>query len=123
MSLVFINAVPELPMIISGNVSINNNPAKVGTKITAFVNEVKTSEIKTTYSGKFFILLQKLNEGDEIRLYVDGIDTKESISYKSGDFRQLTLKVEKSYVIYYASGTLILLALAGFIIWRKKRKR
>jgi len=123
-NLVFVSAVPELPMLITGEVYINNHPARAGTEISAMINGNEVAKTEISDAGKFTLLLQKLNEGDEIKLYVDGIDTKESILYKSGDFKQLTLKVEKSYVIYYAGGTaLALLALAGVITWRKKRKR
>ena len=113
-------APPELPMIVSGDVYINDKPAKVGTGITAFVNSEEVVSSSVGEAGMFTILLQKLEEGQEIEFYVDGISANESISYKNGDFKQLTLKVEKSYFVYYLGVALILL-IAGFVIWKRKK--
>lgn len=112
-------APPELPMIISGNVSINDKPAKVGTDITAILNGEQVSETEVSEAGTFTLLLQKLEEGQEVGFFVDGIDSNQTISYKSSDFQQLTLKVEKSYLIYYLGAVLILLII-GLLIWKKK---
>ncbi len=112
-------APPQLPMIVSGNVSINDRPAEVGTEITAMLNGEKIADSEVSEEGKFSMLLQKLEEGQEASFYVDGIYTNESISYKSGDFKQLTLKVEKSYLIYYF-GVALVLVVAGLLIWKRK---
>ena len=75
-------AIPALPEIISGEVYINNNPAKVGTVITANIDEKEVANSEVTDTGKFTLLLQNLNEGDTINLYVDNINTDQSIVYK-----------------------------------------
>lgn len=116
----FILAVPELPMIVSGDVYINDKPAKVGTGITAFVNGEEVVSSSVGEAGMFTILLQKLEEGQEVEFYVDGIFTNESISYESSGFEQLTLKVEKSSLFYYLGVALILL-IVGFVIWKQKK--
>ena len=113
-------APPELPMIISGEVYINENPAKAGTEITALVNGEEVTSSEVSEAGKFTFLLQKLEEGQEVSFYIDGIFTNESVSYKSSGFEQLTLKVEKSYLIYYLGVALILL-IAGLLIWKRKK--
>ena len=115
----FVGAVPELPMIVSGDVYINEKPAKVGTDITAMLNEEQVSETEISERGKFTLLLQKLEENQEVDFYVDGISANQSVSYESSGFEQLSLKVEKSYLVYYLGGALILL-IAGFIIWKRK---
>ncbi|MFH1918146.1 MAG: hypothetical protein ABIJ14_03545 [Nanoarchaeota archaeon] len=121
-----IYAVPELPMIISGDAYINDKPAGIGTEITVMANGEEINKIQTTETGKFNLILQKLANNQSVDFYVDGISANESISYKSGDFKQLSLKVEKSYLVYYFGVTLLLLIGAG-IIWKgkstKKRKR
>ncbi|MEX2017580.1 MAG: hypothetical protein WD876_03845 [Candidatus Pacearchaeota archaeon] len=120
LSFSFINAAPpQLPMIVSGDVYINDNPAKIGTEITAMFNDEEVASSEVSEVGKFTLLLQKLEEGQEIQVFVDGIYTNESIFYKSGDFQQLTLKVEKSYLIYYFGVALVLL-IAGLLIWKQK---
>ena len=111
---------PQLPMIVAGNVSINDKPAKIGTEVSARLNNEEVETIKITEKGKFTILLQKLNESEEIKIYVDGIYSEQSVNYESGDFQQLTLKVEKSYVFYYALGGIIALAII-LIIWKSKK--
>lgn len=114
-------AVPELPMIVTGEARINENPAKIGTEITAKVNEKVATKVEVKEKGKFTLLLQNLNSDNEVKFYVDNIDTLQSIRYKSGDFKQLTLKVEKSYLVYYLTGGLIALV-AILAIWRFKRR-
>ncbi|MDO8516849.1 MAG: hypothetical protein Q7S33_01880 [Nanoarchaeota archaeon] len=116
-----ISAVPELPMIVSGNVSINENPAKIGTEISAELNGKEIVKVKTTEKGKFSLLLQKLNKGDEVEIYVDNIYSGQKIVYTSSDFKQLDLKVEKSYILYYVIGGIIALAVI-LIIWKLKKK-
>jgi len=113
-------AIPSLPHILAGDVLINNKPAKVGTEITAVKDGKIIEKIEVTEKGKFKLLLQKLNEGDKVQLYVDSIPTLETINYKSGDFKQLTLKVEKHYSFYYLTGGLIAL-IAILLIWKLKR--
>lgn len=107
-------------MIVSGEVYINEKPAKAGTEITAFVKGEEVSKFEVTEKGKFTLLLQKLNENDNVSFYVENIYSGESVTYKSGGFEQLTLKVEKSYLVYYLRVALILLIGAGFFIWKRK---
>ncbi len=115
----FILAVPELPMIVSGDVYINENPAKVGTEITALLDGEEFASSEVNERGKFTILLQKLEAGQEVEFYVDGISANESISYESSGFEQLSLKIEKSYLVYYLGAALIILA-AGLLTWKRK---
>lgn len=114
-------AIPELPMIVNGEVYINDKPAKIGTEITARVNGQEVVEFKVAEKGKFNLLLQKLDKDDEVEFFVDGILNEEVVIYQSGDFKQLTLKVEKSYLIYYFGGVALLLIM-GFLIWKRKKK-
>lgn len=116
----FISAVPQLPMIVTGNVSINDKPAKIGTEVSARLNlnSEEVENVKTTEKGKFNFLLQNLNENDIVAIYVDNIYSGQNIPYKSGDFQQLNLKVDKSYLIYYIGG---IIALAVILTWKFKK--
>ena len=116
----FVSAIPELPMIVNGEVYINDKPAKIGTDVTARVNGQEVVEFEVTEKGKFNLLLQKLNKNDKVDFYVDDIYTNQSVIYQSGDFEQLTLKVEKSFLIYYLGGVVLLL-IVGFLIWKQKK--
>lgn len=113
-------APPELPMIVSGDVYINDKPARVGTEITAKIGEEEITSVKVSEKGNYTFLLQKLEGEGVIKLYVDDIDTGESVTYESGGFEQLTLKVEKSYLVYYLGVALVLLII-GSLIWKRKK--
>lgn len=115
-------APPQLPMIISGNASINDKPAKIGTEISAVLNNEEVAKIEISEAGKFTLLLQKLEENQKIDFYVDGIYTNQSILYKSGSFQQLSLKVDKSYIFYYLGAALILILGTG-IIWKYRKPK
>ena len=118
----FVSAIPQLPMIVNGEVYINDKPAKTGTEIMAVLGEDEVNKVEITEKGKFTLLLQKLNKNDKLDFYVDDIYTNQSVIYQSGDFKQLTLKVEKPYFIYYFGGALIIFSLMGFLIWKQKTK-
>ena len=111
---------PQLPMIVSGEVYINDKSAKIGTEINAMIGNEEVASSDVSERGKFTLLLQKLDEGQKVGFFVDGIYANQSISYKSGDFKQLTLKVDKSYFFYYIGAALILILGAG-IIWKYKK--
>src|SRR3989344_9432337 len=81
----FISAIPELPTIVSGEVYINEKPAKIGTEIKAELNGNEIVKTKTIEKGKFTILLQNLKENDSVKFYVNNIDSGQSVFYKSGD--------------------------------------
>jgi len=117
---ILVTAIPELPMIVNGEVYINDKPAKIGTDVTARVNGQEVVEFEVTEKGKFNLLLQKLDKSDEVEFFVDGILNEEVVIYQSGDFKQLTLKVEKSYFVYYLGGVVLLL-IGGFLIWKQKK--
>ncbi len=121
-SLSLTSAIPELPMIISGHATINDKVAKSGTEISAKIGDEEIVNTEVADNGSFDLILQKLSAGQEVEFYVDGIYSNQSVLYKSGDFEQLSLKVEKSYVVYYAIGALIVLIGAG-IIWKYKTKK
>ena len=113
-------APPELPMIVSGEVYINDKPARVGTEVTAKMGEEEIASVKISEKGSYTFLLQKLDGEGVVKLYVDDIDTEKSVTYESGGFEQLTLKVEKSYLVYYLGVALVLLII-GSLIWKRKK--
>lgn len=123
-SVSFVNAVPNLPVIISGKVYINEKNAAIGTEITAIADGKEVVNFRVATKGEFTFLIQKLEEGKLIKFYVDGIDTGVTVNYKTGDYQNLNLAVEKSYLIYYTGGLIALLIALGaiFLIWKLKKK-
>lgn len=116
-----VSAVPQLPMIINGDVTINEKPAKTGTIITAKVDNKEISRTEVTKEGYYVLLIQKPVEGN-IKLFVDNIDTEEILSWKQGDYKDINLNVKKSYLIYYITGILIVLIIITWFL-KKRRKR
>jgi len=124
-SISFVNAVPNLPVIISGKVYINEKVAPVGTEITAIADGKEVANFEVAAEGQFSFLIQKLEEGKLVKFYVDGIYSGKSLNYKSGEFEKFDLNVEKIDQSYYIVGGLIALLIvigAIIVIWKVKRK-
>lgn len=123
-SISFVNAAPELPMIVSGKVYINEEIAPVGTAITAIADGKEVANFEVATEGQFSFLIQKLEENKLVKFYVGGIDTNVEVNYKSGDFQNLDLAVEKTDLGYNKVGGLIALLIALvtiYLIWRLKK--
>ncbi len=114
-------SIPELPMIISGDVNINEKPAKIGTKIIAKVDDKEITKVEIKEEGKFTFLLQKLNEGDIVKIYVDNIDTEKEITFSSGGMEKLDLNVKKRGVLIDIVIIASFLSVIAYVLMRKKR--
>jgi len=117
----FVYSIPELPMIISGNITINEKPAKPGTKIIAKIDDKEITKFELKEQGKYTFLLQKLNEGDTVKLYVDNIDTEKEVKFKSGDMQKLDLNVKKRGILIDIVIGVSFLSVIAYILMRKKR--
>ena len=120
-------ALPELPMIISGNVYINDRIAKDGTKITAKIGDKEVANAVAS-KGQFTLLLQQIEKNAVVRFYVDNIDANTEIKYESTGYKTLELRVKKASINPYLITTLIALVIFAILIlkWKsskiKKRK-
>ena len=115
----FINVVsaidmPILPTIIKGTISINNNPAPIGTTIIATINKTTLGETNITKEGTYVIAVggDIKNTGKNINLYVDGIKTETNITWSSGSMNTQDIAVKTKnnnylYAIIAAITTLI----------------
>jgi hypothetical protein len=76
------SAVPTIPMVISGNISINGEPASQGTEVKALMNgEVLTSCI-VEKNGIFGLIVENRPGVKTIDIYVNGIRSS-SIDWSS----------------------------------------
>ncbi|MBU3966576.1 MAG: hypothetical protein KKG76_04245 [Euryarchaeota archaeon] len=76
------SAVPTIPMVISGNISINGEPASPGTDVKALMNgEVLTSYV-VDKSGIFGLIVENRPGVRTIDIYVNGIRSS-SIDWSS----------------------------------------
>jgi hypothetical protein len=120
-----LSSIPQkIPMVVSGQAYMNGEPADAGVEITAKVNDDEIDRAVTEDDGRFAFAFQNLNEGDKIEFYVDGIyadGVNETLYYHGSSFNRLTLEVEKSYRNYYIICG-ILLAIIGYVFWRKSKK-
>ena len=114
-------AVPELPMIISGNAVINEKPAVSGTRISIHADGKEISSTSVT-DGKFSALAQQVKEGTKLEIYVDGIKSSESVEYKSGDYKEINVSARKTELWVYlliVSGGIVVIILV-LLLWKFK---
>ncbi len=120
-------SLPEMPMIIDGKAYINEKLAQEGTKVSAIADGKEIYSAKTDSDGKFSLLIQKINEGTQIEIRVDGIKSDKLIQYKSGDFKSIELSVERKIpetAILIGIAAIIIMILGVLIaLWLKKSRR
>lgn len=121
-SLFVATALPELPMIISGNVYINDKVAKDGTKITAKIGDKEIADAVAS-KGRFTLLLQQLKKNAVVRFYVDDIDANTDVKYESTGYKTLELRVKKSSIAPYLIATLIALVIFAILILKWKSSK
>jgi len=114
-------------MIIDGKAYINEKLAQEGTKVSAIADGKEIYSAKTDSDGKFSLLIQKINEGTQIEIRVDGIKSDKLIQYKSGDFKSIELSVERKIpetAILIGIAAIIIMILGVLIaLWLKKSRR
>jgi len=94
---------PVLPCIFYGNVTIDGNPAPVGTEIIAKIEDRTCGNITVAEAGKYgraagVKLLVKGTAEDENKIlsfYVDGAKAAETATWHSGEIYNLDLSVVK----------------------------
>ena len=97
-------AAPGQPHKFYGTVTVNGAPASDGTEVTATVDGVtraqeSTSEGKYGYDPWFMVVDPDAFYGiyhSEIKFYIDGYDTGESIAFVAGEHTELDLSVSYS---------------------------
>lgn len=79
--------IPELPLVIEGEVSIGGSPAPNGTVVSAFMDGAERTRYIVTNPGKYALAVSGSNAADKnktVKLFVNGIDTSSTIVWKSG---------------------------------------
>lgn len=86
---------PSLPHTIRGSVYIDGSPAPLGTMITAKIGDETVSEFNITNQGLYAIGIETsvANQGEVVKLYVNGIDANASVVLKSGEIETVDLSV------------------------------
>ena len=120
------HAIPMLPTVIQGQVTINDKPAPENTLITAEIDEKIIKQVNTT-NGQYIIPIKgnETTTGKEITFYVDGIKTNTTTTWSSGKVETIDLAVIKKNNNYLYA---IIAAITTFIVFitlkpKKKPKK
>jgi PGF-pre-PGF domain-containing protein/PGF-CTERM protein len=92
---------PDLPAAYYGDVTVNGDPAPEGTEITAEIDGEARGSIEVTTAGEYGgpdAFDEKLEvegeSGDEVTFVVDGVEAEETVTWESGDVREVGLTFE-----------------------------
>ncbi len=99
--------VPPMPHNFYGNLTINGNPAPVGTKVeargTGVITGIPGNPITTTKEGKYgdpadpfvqrLIVQGDISQGTPIKFYINGVDTGQTHPFQSDEMTRLDLSV------------------------------
>src|SRR3989337_1071453 len=69
-------AVPTIPMVISGNVSINGEPAPVGTEVKALMNGEVSGSYVVSKKGIYGLIVENRPGIRTVDIYVNGIRSR-----------------------------------------------
>lgn len=98
-----VSAIPALPSFFYGDLSINGEGAKVGTKLVAKINGEERGSIVIGESGKYgkedgnpklLVNGDSSDDGKVVVFFVDGIKVDQTGIWKSGKIVKLNLSVE-----------------------------
>lgn len=89
-----VQAPPSLPCFIEGEVKINDAPAPPGTVVTAEIEgDVKDTCTLKESGERYSLTVDGPSGGKEIRIYVNGVFSGESVEWKSGETYNIDLAV------------------------------
>ncbi len=87
---------PEIPLVVMGEVFIDEMPASNGTVVTAVMEGEELEPVILKGDNMYALVIGGTTENDAgkvISLYVNGIDTDQTVSWKSGEIKELDLYV------------------------------
>ncbi|MEK6808926.1 MAG: hypothetical protein AABY14_04525 [Nanoarchaeota archaeon] len=118
-----VSAIPQLPMILSGEVIVDSDPAKKGTIISARVNGKEMNNYVVVKDG-YYTLSVIAKEGEIIDIYVNNKRSASAI-FSTGAVESLTLN-SKSFPAVYMIALISLIVIGGYFIakfFAKNKKR
>ncbi len=92
-----VTAAPELPLIVNGDVKINNKDAPIGAVITAEMGNEVVAVFTVGKEGEYAFVVNKKDEikNNTVTFYINGIKTEESTEWQSGKVAKIDLSVKK----------------------------
>lgn len=120
------NAIPQMPLILKGNATVNGQPAEIGTEVTAMIGDKVVGTTKISTAGVYgdlptnrLLVTSEPENYDQIKIYIDGIET-ESINgsniqnARPGNTINLDISVNNGQQVM--SNPYILILLGGIVI-------
>lgn len=87
---------PEIPLVIQGDVSIGGSPAANGTTVSAFLDGAQRAQHIVANPGKYAMAVSGSSATDNkktIKLFVNGVDTSSTAVWKSGEIVTINLAI------------------------------
>jgi hypothetical protein len=110
---------PQLPLTVDGQVVINGNTAKSGTKVELKIDEKVVKTLEIGKNGRFVTPIEG-SSGDVVEIYVNGIKSSEVI-FEHGKIEKINLDVE-DYRLLYILGGILFVVIVGVVWFAKFRK-
>ena len=104
---------------INGQVVINGNTAKSGTKVELKIDEKVVKTLEIGKNGRFVTPIEG-SSGDVVEIYVNGIKSSEVI-FEHGKIEKINLDVE-DYRLLYILGGILFVVIVGVVWFAKFRK-
>ena len=109
--------IPAIPHTVKGNLYIDGNPAPIGTLITARLGSETAGEFATTVEGAYAIGIETSGrEGATARLYVNGMDTGEEVTLRTGAVDTMDLSLNSLSGMWFWAAPLAVAVVAIIII-------
>lgn len=99
--------IPEIPLVIEGEVSIGGSPAANGTIVSAFMDGAERAKHIVTNPGRYALAVSGSSATDTnktVKLFVNGVDTSSTTVWKSGEIVVINLSIAASSGATTASG-------------------
>lgn len=116
-----VSAIPELPMIMSGKVYIDDEIAPEGTKLIAKSGKTIIADVTIAQDGSYSLLLQDMQKGDKARFYVNGLKSDPEVFYESSSYEEIDIRAKTPPYALYAGGAVLAAGGIAGIIWKKKK--
>ena len=113
-------AVPQLPMVVNGDVIVNEKPANVGTKITAEIDGSVVEEFKVFKEGQYLMSIDDGKNGDNVELFVNGIKAA-NVEYGLEKIEEIDLSVQDNRFLYTFIAIGLILIIGGIILFKFRK--
>jgi len=118
-----VSAIPELPLIVKGEVKVDGKDAPTGTEIRAEMDEKQAATFAVAKEGEFAFTINRNDAVNKtVSFYVNDMKAEQTAMWGSGEVEELNLSVGKQgRAWWYVTGIVIAAIIIGIIISFKYR--